>query len=366
MKTLTIALLTFFSLSSYAMLYNKNMADYIPTSYTSELAQDYDSTRITVANSEIMIVGNDSSVNVQIADNSTEISNDNNSFEEFEDVNVEVIEGINSTRIMVHKDGDTIKNYEMNYDFQAEGKLDELDFDGYSLDDKNSDRKIDTSEKNEKSFTFPKKRKNRFKGHWSGFEFGLNNYVTEDFSVTPDESYMEINTGKSWNFNLNFAQFSVPIARDRLGLVSGLGLEWNNYHFANNNTITKDPSNHIIKSEDLSNYALKKNRLQTTYLTAPLLMEVQLGRGSRNDRTALSGGVIAGLKLGSHTKYKSGDGKQKMKDDFYLQSFRYGFTARVHYDFIGFYFNYYKTPLFVDGKGPELYPFAAGLVVSFD
>lgn len=366
MKTFIIALLTFFSLNSYAMLDNKNMADFIPTLYTSGLTQDNDTTKITIANSEIVIVDNDSSVNVKIADNSTELSKDTNSFEEFEDVNVEVIEGANSTRIIVHKDGDTIKNYEMNYDFQAEGKLDDLDFDGYSFDDKNADSKIKHSEENKKSFSFPKKNKNRFKGHWSGFEFGLNNYVTDDFSMTPDETYMEINTGKSWNFNLNFAQFSLPIARDRLGLVSGLGLEWNNYHFANNNTITKDAINHIVKSADLSTLALKKNRLQTTYLTAPLLMEVQLGSGSRDDRIALSGGIIAGLKLGSHTKYKSGDGKQKVKDDFYLQSFRYGFTARIHYDVIGFYFNYYNTPLFVDGKGPELYPFAAGLVVSFD
>lgn len=362
MKTLTIALLTFLSLSTYAMLDNSNMAHYLTTSYTQEVKVKNDTTRIMMADSEITIIDNDTTVNVTVAETNIELGADKASLEEYEDVNVEVIEGSNSTRIIVYKDGDTIKNYEMNFDFQAEGDLDDLDFDGYSFEDKGSDNK-----KENKSFSFSKKKKNRFKGHWSGFEFGLNNYVTDDFSMTPDETYMEINTGKSWNFNLNFAQVSLPIARDRFGLVTGLGFEWNNYHFSNQNTIEKDPVNYVIIPKDLSSVPLKKNRLQTTYLTAPLLMEVQLGSSSSRDkRIAISTGVITGLKLGSHTKFKTGDGKQKIKDDFYLQSFRYGFTARVNYENFGLYFNYYNVPLFLDNKGPELYPFAAGLVLSFN
>lgn len=362
MKTITIALVSLLSLSSYAMMHNSNMAQYFSTSTTTEVTENRDTTKITIADSEIIIIDNDTTVNVTVAGSSIEVGSESTNFEEYEDVNVEVIEGNNSTRIIVHKDGDTIKNYEMNFDFQAEGNLNDLDFDGYSFEDNDSKEKKDN-----KSFSFTKKKKNRFKGHWSGFEFGLNNYVTDDFSMTPDDTYMEINTGKSWNFNLNFAQVSLPIARDRFGLVSGLGFEWSNYHFANQNTIEKDPVNYVIIPKDLSGIPLKKNRLQTTYLTAPLLMEVQLGSStSRDKRIALSTGVIAGLKLGSHTKFKTADGKQKIKDDFYLQSFRYGFTARVNYESFGLYFNYYNVPLFLEGKGPELYPFAAGLILSFN
>ena len=358
MKTIIIVLLTVFSTSSYAMLSNDHSSFQNTTPYAIKTPPNNDTTKISVAKSKIVIIDNDTTIKVNLSNNSTPLDN-KLSFEEYENVNIEVTEGDESTRIIVRKDGDTIKSYEMNYDFEAEGRLEDIDFDKLSFDDKNSNS-------SNKSFTFPKKKKNRFKGHWSGLEFGLNNYVTNDFSVTPEESYMEINTGKSWNFNLNFAQFSVPLARDRFGLVSGLGLEWSNYHFSNNNNITKNTQTHTIESNNLEGRALKMNRLQTTYLTAPLLMELQLGSGSRDDRIAISAGIIGGLKLGSHTKFKSNDGKQKIKDDFYLQSFRYGVTARVNYDFIGFYFNYYNTPLFIDGKGPELYPFAAGLILSFD
>ena len=341
------------------MRHNTNIATILNKSYHPEVAIDSDTTKIAIADSEILIIDNDTTVNVSIADHSNIASEEEAIPEEYKDVNVEVIEGANSTHIIVHKDGDTIKNYEMNYDFQAEGDLNDLEF------DKDENEKHEA--KGNKSFSFTKKNKSRFRGHWAGLEFGLNNYLTDDFSMTPEDNYMEINTSKSWNFNLNFAQFSVPLVRDRFGLVSGLGIEWNNYHFSNKNTIIKDQTNYIIRTEDLSSFALKKNRLQTTYLTAPLLMEVQLGSSTSHEkRVAISTGVIAGLKLGAQTKYKTGDGKVKNKDDFYLQSFRYGFTARINYDNVGFYFNYYNVPLFINGKGPELYPFAAGLVLSFD
>lgn len=220
--------------------------------------------------------------------------------------------------------------------------------------------------KDPSNFVFKHDKHNkRFKGHWAGFECGLNNYVTNDFSVTPDEDYMEINTGKSWNFNLNIAQFSIPLVRDQFGIVSGVGFEWSNYHFSHDNTITKDDDNNVIVEKPIDE-ALKKNRLQTTYLTVPLLFEQQFGQKKTRDRLAVSVGLIGGVKLGSHTKYKTKEKKYKNKDDFYINSFKIGYTARIHYHSLGLYFNYYQTPLFNDDKGPELHPFAAGMIFSFN
>src|SRR3989339_1610970 len=51
---------------------------------------------------------------------------------------------------------------------------------------------------------------NRFKGSWSGFSVGMSNYLDKDFSLSrnADNEFMDLNTGKSWNMNLNFAQYS--------------------------------------------------------------------------------------------------------------------------------------------------------------
>jgi hypothetical protein len=208
----------------------------------------------------------------------------------------------------------------------------------------------------------------KFKGHWAGFSFGPNNYVDKDNSLarTPETEFLDLNTGKSWNFNFNFAQYSFPIVKDKFGLVTGMGIEWSNYHFQNNNSIMKY-NGRIVDST--LNVDLIKNRFQTTFLTVPLLVEVQLFDKDRKDRLYLSTGVIAGLKLFSNTKikYYEDGSKQKSKEkgDYYLNPLRYGLTARVGYKMVELYANYYLTPLFIEKRGPELYPVAAGLVFSF-
>ena len=348
MKTLIITALSLINICSYAVT---TQTSFFSKTHFINLLEKDDTASIELDDAKIVIVDKDSAIEVSFDEEKQQSTRPQTTPQEYDDVDVQIIEGNTATQIILYKDGDTIKSYEMNYDFS---------------DQKQAQKSQDEADKDEdKTFVFPKKKdKSRFKGHWAGFEMGLNNYLTEDHSMSPDKAFMEINTGKSWNFNFNFAQFSLPIVRDRFGLVSGFGLEWSNYHFANANTITKDEVSHQIVSKDLSNMALKKNRLQTTYLTTPLLLEAQLGD---RKRISLSGGVIAGLKLGSHTKYKTADDKLKTKDDFYLQSFRYGFTARVNYDGLGLYLNYYNVPLFLNSKGPEeLYPFAAGIVFSFD
>lgn len=215
-----------------------------------------------------------------------------------------------------------------------------------------------------------KKDKKKFKGHWSGFEFGLNNYVDENFSLNraPEDEYMDINTSRSWNFNFNFAQYSLPIISNNFGLVSGMGLEWSNYHFSNMNTIEK-ADGEIQELPLTFSSSPKKNRFQSTYLTVPLILELQLLNGKRKDRVYLAGGIIGGIKLFSNTKvvYFENGSKQnlKEKDDFYLRPFRYAVTARAGYKLVKVYCNYYLTSLFIDGRGPELYPVAAGISFTF-
>jgi hypothetical protein len=211
------------------------------------------------------------------------------------------------------------------------------------------------------------RRGKNFKGHWAGFEFGLNNYVDKDLSLNrnAENEFMDVNTSKSWNFNLNFAQYSAGFGTDHIGLVTGMGLEWNNYHLSDS-SIQKLDGAIVAKAIPEST---TKNRLQTTYLTIPLLLELQFPGKDRDDRVFFSAGVIGGVKLFSNTKIKYVENgtprKEKLKGDYYLSPLRYGFTARAGYKAIKLYVNYYPTPLFMADRGPELYPVAGGLIVSF-
>ena len=211
--------------------------------------------------------------------------------------------------------------------------------------------------------------KGKFKGHWASFDFGLNNYLDKNysFSLTSESEFMELNTAKSWNFNLNFAQYSFPIYKNRVGLVTGMGIEWSNYRFSKNITIKKGDSDFI--EPDTLNFSPIKSVLRMTYFTVPLLIEQQLFKGARNDRLYIATGVIGGVKLFSNAKVKfTSDGKKekdKVKNDFYLSPFRYAVTARIGYKSAKFYCNYYLSPLFIKDKGLELYPIALGASLTF-
>jgi len=277
---------------------------------------------------------------------------------------VEVIETPESTRVtlgknevlIVEENGDTVKVV--------------LDSRGISIvegDNGPEVNVIDMDDYPQKSYRHKKKR---FRPHFAGIEVGLNNYVTSDFSMTlpPEHRYMDLNTGKSWNWNINIIDYGFGLGTDKVGIVSGLGFEFINYNFDGQNSIRKDPVTGEIV-EYVPSYAgnITKSKMNITYLTAPLLLEFQIPAPSK--RIHISVGVVGGLKLWSNTKMKytiSGEkSKEKAKGDYNLSPLRWGFTARVGYRALGFYATYYMTPLFKTDLGPELYPFNIGLAFAF-
>lgn len=213
------------------------------------------------------------------------------------------------------------------------------------------------------------RRKNRFKGHWSGVEFGFNNYVTSDKSlVLPvDIEYMTLHSSKSSNFNINFSQLSLGLTR-HIGFVTGLGFNWNNYRFDGNNNILKG-TNGIIEVLD-PGANLEKSKLATIYLNLPFMLEIQIPVD--NNHLNIAAGPIGAVKIGSHSKMVFKDGqKVKANGDFSLNMLRYGATARVGYENFQVYGTYYMTPLFQTGKGPgvnnyDLYPFEIGIAFTFN
>ncbi len=211
------------------------------------------------------------------------------------------------------------------------------------------------------------RRRNRFKGHWSGVEFGFNNFLTSDRSLVlpADIEYMTLHSGKSSNFNINFSQLSLGLTR-HIGFVTGFGLNMNNYKFDGNNNILKG-TNGII--EELNPGAsLKKSKLATVYLNLPFMFEIQIPVD--NNHLNIAAGPIGAVKIGSHTKMVYQDGqKVKANGDFSLNMLRYGTTARIGYENFQLYGTYYMTTLFRTGKGPEgndLYPFEIGIAFTFN
>ena len=201
----------------------------------------------------------------------------------------------------------------------------------------------------------------RFDGHWEGIEFGFNGFDKEDYSMynAADKDFMSLNQGKSIEFNLNFYELNIGLAKNYVGLVSGMGLSFNNYRFDNPYTLLKGQS--ITEPIALNPENLSKTKLAVSYLNVPLLLEFQIPVNHNDGRLFINGGIVGGVKIGSHTKVKYGDKKDKDRSGFNLNSFTYATTARVGYKDISLFAKYSLTPLFQTGKGPELTPFTIGI-----
>jgi hypothetical protein len=208
-----------------------------------------------------------------------------------------------------------------------------------------------------------------FRGHWSGLEAGFNNYIHVASMTLPEEiSYMTLNASKSNCFNLNFSQVNIGFSK-HIGLVTGIGLNWNNYRFEDINSITVGTDGIVGELIPDNSVPVKKSKFNTLYLNVPLMFEVQIPAGYSN-RLNIAAGVIGGLKLNAWTKLVYEDGeKVRTNGDYNLNLLRGGVTARIGYENFMIYGTYYLTPWFQDLKGPNGYnlePFEIGVAFTFN
>jgi len=206
-----------------------------------------------------------------------------------------------------------------------------------------------------------KDRLDRFNGHWEGVEFGFNGFDKPDYSMynAAQKDFMALNQGKSAEFNFNFYELNIGLAKSYVGLVSGMGLSFNSYRFDNPFTLERGANRTeplLLDPENLS-----KTKLAVSYLNVPVLLEFQIPVNHNEGRLFINAGLVGGVKIGSHTKVKYGDNKDKVRSGFNMNSFKYAATARIGYKDVSLFATYSLTPLFQTGKGPELTPFSIGI-----
>ncbi len=233
-------------------------------------------------------------------------------------------------------------------------------------------------------------RHRKFNGHWAGFDIGLNGYVTPDFNMNfPKEyEYLDLRMEKSIAVNLNFFEQNIPLAKNqKWGMVTGLGLTFNDYKFMRPTRLSMDSSALIgYLDQDIN---IRKSKLSAMYLSLPLLIEFQTAPIYRKNGFHINLGVIASARLSSHTKkyydelntefnvtrynpetglyeveftaMSPNDPKEHHYGDWFLQPFKFEATARIGWNFLNFWANYSLNTMFREGKGPELYPWSAGI-----
>ena len=240
----------------------------------------------------------------------------------------------------------------------------------YRVVDDNEGVRVYKSDKRDGDKEFYHRKHNRFRGHLFGLELGFNGFMTDYWSTTlaPEDNYFDLNTSKSYVWNFLFPSVNLGITR-HLGFVSSVGLNFSSYRFDGNNSIVKDDYGVIGPLYPATGIIFTKSKLQSTYLTLPVLLEAQIPLSGHDKTINIGAGVIGALKLFSKTKVTYDDGdksKAKSKDDFSMNVLRWGATARIGYEHIQVFGTTYFTQLFEKGKGPELYPYEVGIAFTFN
>ncbi|HOW32224.1 MAG TPA: DUF2807 domain-containing protein, partial [Bacteroidales bacterium] len=213
-------------------------------------------------------------------------------------------------------------------------------------------------------------KKNKFNGHWSGLEIGINGYLTPDmdFNYPADYSLLEQNYVKSTNVNLNLFEQNFNLVNNKLGLVTGIGITWNNYRFdATETRLAKGDGVLAVYPAQGTDVSYTKSKLVVNYLTVPLMLEYQTNPRSKSNSFHAGAGVVGGLRIGSHTKYvydNGGKQKDKTPGDYYLNPFKVDGIVKIGWGVVNLYGTYSLSTLFRSGKGPELYPFSVGICLT--
>lgn len=217
-----------------------------------------------------------------------------------------------------------------------------------------------------------KKRKPSRVSYGLLFDIGFNTYDNQNFisGAEGNDPFLSLRTGKSANVALYPFYGELRLTkRNILSLQTAIGFDWGNYRFEHGWTISNNNGTTVAddRFRPGGQSILSKSKLTTVYLNVPLMVKFNIPVDGKNrDGIYISAGVIGGLKLGSHTKVKYSDGGKKEKDhgSFNLNMLRYSLTLRAGYKDFGVFVNYQMTPMFKNGKGPELYPYSAGLSIT--
>jgi hypothetical protein len=211
-------------------------------------------------------------------------------------------------------------------------------------------------------------KKPRFNGHWAGFNLGINGYLTPDNKIDMPAGYefLDLRYEKSINVHLNLFEQNFNLISNKFGLVTGIGIEWNNYRFGNQVKLDHTSDKIAQVEAQAGDREYTKSKLNVRYINIPLLLEFQTNPKSNINSFHIGAGVVGGVRIGSHSKnvYENNNRqKEKVRDDFHLNPLKADATVRIGWGKLNLYGNYSLLTLFRDNKGPELYPFSVGITL---
>lgn len=183
------------------------------------------------------------------------------------------------------------------------------------------------------------------------------------FTLSPENEALESKTWKSSNFGFEFFQMGYRFNHN-FKVYLGAGIDWTHFRLKKDITIQPDKSEFTYVEDDIM---FSKNRFSSTYLRIPLSFQFRTNDDHKGNKVYFVAGPEIGFLINGKVKQVSDErGKEKVKDDFNLNPFRYGASLRLGYGDFGIYTKYYANNLFADNQGPaDLNNLNFGIMLGF-
>lgn len=208
--------------------------------------------------------------------------------------------------------------------------------------------------------------------HSINFDLGMNNYLSDGKFPDENNSLYTVKPWGSWYVGIN-SNLRTRVS-NKFFLEWGLGVNWYNFKFQNEQTMISKDDNSVIFSLNPLDVDFTKSKLTATYIQAQLVPMIDFG-GNRRKPSFFDGGdsesfrfgagPYVGYRIDSYSKqvYKEEGDKIKPKnhDNFYLNNLRYGLRFQVGFEELDLFFNYDLNELFIENKGPKLNAFSFGV-----
>ncbi len=210
-----------------------------------------------------------------------------------------------------------------------------------------------------------RKRYKRIKTRYGLVDYGINSWSTPTtYRLENGIDPFELRQFKSTNLNIHLIQQRIGLVDRNVNFIYGLTFESHRYFFDNPVVLLEDTPN--VSFAFNSDVRYKKNRLTSNYFSVPFMLNFKSNPKHTYRSFHLSIGGYAGLLLNANFKTKiKGGNKDKIKDNFGLNTVHAGIRAEIGYGPCIFYSTYSLTEFFDPDKnaGYELTPFAIGLML---
>ena len=214
-------------------------------------------------------------------------------------------------------------------------------------------------------------------------DLGINNFLEDGQSPGNNNELYSVRPWGSWYVGLN--SINDTHVSGRLHLEWGGGISWYNFKFEDESVRLEDGPDAVVFSQATDGLDHRKSKLTAAYVNVSAVPMLKFSARRRYDRKwfnwgddldftrrnhggfRIGAGMYAGYRIASYTKYvfeENGDKeKDKDRDSFFLNNFRYGVRAQMGFRGVDLFFNYDLNELFADSRGPELNAFSFGFIL---